>query len=59
MHVPLWLLDEPFAALDDDAIGRLSALCAGHLAAGGMLVLTSHQDVPIAAAAVQTLDLKG
>jgi heme exporter protein A len=59
MEVPLWLLDEPFAALDDEAIGRVSALCAAHLAAGGMLVLTSHQDVPIAAPAVQTIDLKG
>jgi heme exporter protein A len=47
--VPLWLLDEPFSALDDEAIGRVSSLCAAHLAAGGMLVLTSHQDVPIAA----------
>jgi heme exporter protein A len=58
-EVPLWLLDEPFAALDDDAIGRVSALCAAHLAAGGMLVLTSHQDIPIAAAVVQTIELKG
>ncbi len=57
--VPLWLLDEPFAALDDEAIGRVSALCAAHLAAGGMLVLTSHQDVAIAAPAVQTLELRG
>ena len=55
----LWLLDEPFAALDDDAIGRVSALCAGHLAAGGMLVLTSHQDVPVASSAVQTIELQG
>ena len=53
----LWLLDEPFAALDDEAIGRVSALCAAHLAAGGLLVLTSHQDVAIAAPAAQTLEL--
>jgi len=57
--VPLWLLDEPFAALDDEAIGRVSALCAAHLAAGGVLVLTSHQDVPVAATAVQTIELRG
>jgi heme exporter protein A len=57
--VPLWLLDEPFAALDDEAIGRVSTLCAAHLAAGGMLVLTSHQDVPIAAPTVQTVELPG
>jgi heme exporter protein A len=58
-RVPLWLLDEPFSALDDEAIGRVSALCAAHLAAGGMVVLTSHQDVPIGAAAMRALDLTG
>jgi len=56
-RVPLWLLDEPFAALDDDALGRVSRLCASHLAAGGLLVLTSHQDIAIAGAAEQTLAL--
>ena len=54
---PLWLLDEPFAALDGEAIGCVSALCAAHLAAGGLLVLTSHQEVPIATTAVQILEL--
>ena len=53
----LWLLDEPFAALDDEAIGRVRTLCAAHLVSGGMLVLTSHQDVPITAPAVQTIEL--
>ncbi len=57
--LPLWLLDEPFAALDDEAIARVSALCAAHLATGGMLVLTSHQDVPIAAPDARTLELRG
>jgi heme exporter protein A len=58
-RVPLWLLDEPFSALDDEAIGGVSALCAAHLAAGGMVVLTSHQDVPIVTAAMRALDLAG
>lgn len=57
--VPLWLLDEPFAALDEEAIERVSALCAAHLAAGGMLVLTSHQDIPIAARDARSIELKG
>ena len=57
--VALWLLDEPFAALDDEAIARVSALCAAHLAAGGMLVLTSHQDVPIAAPDARSIELQG
>jgi len=57
--VPLWLLDEPFAALDDEAIARVSALCAAQLAAGGMLVLTSHQDIPIAAPDARSIELRG
>jgi heme exporter protein A len=56
--VPLWLLDEPFAALDAEGIAQLSALCADHLAAGGMLVLTSHQDVPISSQAPQEIELR-
>jgi heme exporter protein A len=57
--VALWLLDEPFAALDDEAITRVGALCAAHLAAGGMLVLTSHQDVPIDAPDARAIELAG
>jgi heme exporter protein A len=57
--VPLWLLDEPFAALDDEAIARVSALCAAHLAAGGILVLTSHQEAAIASDAAQSVELQG
>jgi len=53
--LPLWLLDEPFAALDENAIGLVRALTEAHLARGGMLVLTSHQEVPIAAGATQTV----
>ena len=56
---PLWLLDEPFAALDDQAIGSVSALCGSHLATGGLLVLTSHQEVAIAAPAVRNINLGG
>jgi heme exporter protein A len=55
----LWLLDEPFSALDDEAISRVSDLCAAHLAAGGMLVLTSHQDVPIVAPDARAIELQG
>jgi len=56
--VPLWLLDEPFAALDAEGIVQLGALCSAHLAAGGMLVLTSHQDVPISSPAPQEIELR-
>jgi heme exporter protein A len=44
----LWVLDEPFTALDVKAVDMLAGLIGEHLAAGGMAVLTSHQAMPIA-----------
>lgn len=43
----LWVLDEPFTALDVKAVDMLSGVIGEHLAAGGMAVLTSHQALPI------------
>jgi heme exporter protein A len=43
---PIWLLDEPTAALDRTAEDRLVAIMAGHLAAGGSLIAATH--LPIA-----------
>jgi len=53
--VPLWLLDEPFAALDAEGIERLSALLSDHAKRGGAVVFTTHQDAGVAA--TQTLEL--
>ena len=58
-RVALWLLDEPFAALDEAAISIVGALCAVHVAAGGILVLTSHQDIPIEAPDARAIELEG
>ncbi|MEO5696086.1 MAG: cytochrome c biogenesis heme-transporting ATPase CcmA [Burkholderiaceae bacterium] len=44
---PLWVLDEPFNALDGSAVELLGVLLQAHLDRGGMAVLTSHQAVPI------------
>jgi heme exporter protein A len=44
--VPLWILDEPFVALDVDAVRDLAAWLDAHCARGGMVVMTTHQDVP-------------
>jgi heme exporter protein A len=52
---PLWILDEPFVALDTSALAMLTGIIAGHLAGGGIAVLTSHQEVTIATAARLTL----
>ena len=41
---PLWLLDEPATALDSDTVKVLDGHLADHLAAGGTIVLASHDD---------------
>jgi heme exporter protein A len=53
----LWLLDEPFVALDADAVQALQGLLQQHVAQGGALVFTSHQTVNLGAA-VQSLRLQ-
>jgi ABC-type sulfate/molybdate transport systems ATPase subunit len=52
----VWLLDEPFDALDDAGIGTLEALLRAHAASGGAVLLTSHQPLP-ADLATRVLDL--
>lgn len=46
-HKPLWILDEPFTALDAEATTLLEARMERHLATGGMVVLTTHQSPSI------------
>jgi heme exporter protein A len=45
--LPLWLLDEPFAALDAGAIQIVEGLIAQHVARGAAVVYTSHQDAAL------------
>ena len=45
--VPLWLLDEPFAALDAAAAAHAEELIARHLKAGGSVVYTTHQQAAL------------
>jgi heme exporter protein A len=52
----LWLLDEPFVALDTEAVQALQVLLQQHLSQGGAMVFTSHQTVNLGAA-VQALRL--
>lgn len=56
---PLWILDEPFTALDVDAVEQLQALIANHVAAGGLAILTTHQEVPLTSGRIERLDLDG
>jgi heme exporter protein A len=53
----VWLMDEPTVTLDAGAVDRLTALVAGHRAAGGIVVVATH-DAFTAPGAVD-LDLGG
>ncbi|MDO8449213.1 MAG: cytochrome c biogenesis heme-transporting ATPase CcmA [Rhodoferax sp.] len=54
----LWVLDEPFVAMDEAGVRMLADLIAVHLAQGGLAVLTSHQLVPIGSVPAQVLELR-
>ena len=43
-HLPLWILDEPFTALDSVATDLLKQKIESFANDGGMVVMTSHQD---------------
>ncbi|MEZ5570040.1 MAG: cytochrome c biogenesis heme-transporting ATPase CcmA [Halioglobus sp.] len=45
---PLWLLDEPFTAIDKSGVSALERLMEQHVARGGAVVLTSHQALAVA-----------
>lgn len=47
LPVTLWLLDEPFDALDGDGVQALKTLLQDHAQLGGATVLTSHQDADL------------
>ena len=56
-NVPLWILDEPFAALDVRALETVVDLIGAHLARGGAAVLTTHQEVAITRGTRSTITL--
>jgi len=45
---PLWLLDEPFTAIDKGGVLELQGLLVQHVERGGAVVLTSHQSLQVA-----------
>lgn len=51
----LWLLDEPFTAIDSAGVAMIEQLMADHIGRGGAIVLTSHQ--PVRLAGLRTLEL--
>jgi heme exporter protein A len=53
----LWILDEPFTALDVAAVDQLQQVIRTHVDSGGIAILTTHQEVPMLSDRARTLDL--
>ena len=56
---PLWLLDEPFASLDQSARDTLTAIVTRHVEMGGAAVIVSHGTLPDFARPLRILDFQG
>ncbi len=46
-HNALWILDEPFTSLDKRGVELIENLMIDHTKQGGMVILTSHQDLSL------------
>lgn len=53
----LWILDEPFNALDVAAVDLLKQLIADHVRSEGMVILTTHQEVEIDTGRIRHINL--
>ena len=46
-NAPIWILDEPFTAIDKLGVKKLEQLFIDHAKHGGCVILTTHQDLAI------------
>lgn len=54
---PIWILDEPFTALDKQGVAQLENHLAEHCERGGMIVLTTHHTLTRMPAGYRDIDL--
>ncbi|GDY24179.1 cytochrome c biogenesis ATP-binding export protein CcmA [Agarivorans sp. Toyoura001] len=54
----LWILDEPFTAIDKQGVAYLEQVILEHAKSGGMVLLTTHQELNIAAERYRVLEIK-
>lgn len=45
---PLWILDEPFTAIDKRGVAEKEALITRHAEQGGLVILTTHHELKMA-----------
>jgi len=55
--VPLWVLDEPFTALDAAAMSCVQDLIGEHVSRGAAVMYSTHHEAHIPAAVAQRIDL--
>ena len=55
----LWILDEPFAALDSASTGLLMQQLRTHLSNGGIVIAATHQEIEVGADRLDQLRLAG
>ncbi len=53
----LWILDEPFTAIDTAGVRMIEGIISDHINQGGMAMLTSHQPVILKHGKLRTLRL--
>ena len=56
-QVPIWILDEPFTAIDKLGVEKLEQLFIEHTKQGGCIILTTHQDLNLPTDLVKKLTL--
>lgn len=57
-YAKLWILDEPFTALDVQGQAQIETMMVDHVNQGGMVILTSHHPLQLADGMLQTINLK-
>lgn len=55
---PIWILDEPFTAIDKQGVKTLEALFLKHVENGGCVILTTHQDLSLPESCVKKITLE-
>ena len=53
----LWILDEPFTAIDKHGVNVLEQLFLSHCDAGGIVIVTTHQDLQLSQSRLRTIKL--
>ncbi len=54
---PIWILDEPFTALDKKGVAEKEALIAEHVNSGGVVILTTHHNLQIPGKSIRYMNL--